>query len=249
MDPPLRAAHEKAHFRALRPLGTSHRRDQHGSSERLQRGFHHRLRGVGPLDRSPWVTARTASRKSGIGAGQAGKNVFKSVRWCSLPRTRCPRSQGKRRAERVSLGARATRPHVGRRPTGVFKRARGPRSQGKRRAERVSLGARATRPHVGRRPTGVSKRARCPRSQGRHRAERVSLGARAARPHVGRRPTGVFMRARCPRSQGKRRAERVSLGARATRPHVGRRPTRVFMRARCPRSREHLAPVAAWPQR
>ena len=59
-----------------------------------KRGFHHRLRGVGPLDRSPFVTARTASRKSGIGAGQAGKNVVKSVRWCRSPRTRCPRSQG-----------------------------------------------------------------------------------------------------------------------------------------------------------
>ena len=55
-----------------------------------QRGFHHRLRGVGPLERSPFVTARTASRKSGIGAGQAGKNVVKSVRWCRSPRTRCP---------------------------------------------------------------------------------------------------------------------------------------------------------------
>jgi len=31
---------------------------------------------------------------------------------------------------RASLGARASRPHVGRRPTGVFKRARCPRSQG-----------------------------------------------------------------------------------------------------------------------
>ena len=58
-----------------------------------KRDFHHRLRGVGPLDRSPWVTARTASRKSGIGAGRARKNEFKSVRWCSLPRTRCPRSR------------------------------------------------------------------------------------------------------------------------------------------------------------
>ena len=58
-----------------------------------KRGFHHRVRGVGPLDRSPWVTARTASRKSGIGAGQAGKNVVKSVGWCSLPRAGCPRSR------------------------------------------------------------------------------------------------------------------------------------------------------------
>ena len=58
-----------------------------------QRGFHHRLRGVGPLDRSLWVTARTASRKSGIGAGQVGKNVVKSVCWCSFPRTGCPRSR------------------------------------------------------------------------------------------------------------------------------------------------------------
>ena len=69
-----------------------------------KRGFHHRLRGVGPLDRSPWVTARTASRKSGIGAGQAGKNVVKSVCWCSLPRTGCPRSQ-------EGLAANSARPN------------------------------------------------------------------------------------------------------------------------------------------
>ena len=67
--------------------------------------------------------------------------------------------------ESAPLGARAARPQVGRRPTGVFMRARCPRSQGKRRAERPSLGARAARPHVGRRPTGVFMRARCPRSQ------------------------------------------------------------------------------------
>ena len=138
--------------------------------------------------------------------------------------------------ESAPLGARASRPQVDRRPTGVFMRARCPRSQGRRQAERPSLGSRASRPQVGRRPTGVFMRARCPRSRGRRQAERPSLGARASRPQVGRRPTGVFMRARCPRSQGKRRAERASLGARASRPQVGRRPTGVFMRARCPRS-------------
>ena len=34
-----------------------------------------------------------ASKKSGIGAGQAGKNVVESWGWCSLPRTGRPRSQ------------------------------------------------------------------------------------------------------------------------------------------------------------
>lgn len=38
-----------------------------------------RLPGRGKLDRHPCVTARTASRKSRIRAGQAEKNVIKSV--------------------------------------------------------------------------------------------------------------------------------------------------------------------------
>jgi len=141
--------------------------------------------------------------------------------------------------KRVSLGARAARPQVGRRPTGELKRARCPRSQGRHRAEGF-LGARAIRPQVGRRPTGELKRASCPRSRGRHRAEGF-LGARAARPQVGRRPTGELKRARCPRSRGRHRAEGF-LGARAARPQVGRRPTGELKRASRPRSRASLPP-------
>ena len=44
-------------------------------------------------ERSPFVTAGKASRKSGIRAGQAEKNVVKSWGWCSLPRTGCPRTR------------------------------------------------------------------------------------------------------------------------------------------------------------
>ena len=110
-------------------------------------------------------------------------------------RARCPRSQERHRlCHRLSrgdsthagpssvpgtacapLGARASRPQVGRRPTGVFKRARCPRSQ-----ERQRLCHRLSR--------GDSTHAAPARPPG----PRVPpLGARASRPQVGRRPTGV----------------------------------------------------------
>ena len=49
-------------------------------------------------------------------------------------------------ARTVPLGARASRPHVGRRPTGVFKRARCPRLHGDARAPRVASADRVDLP-------------------------------------------------------------------------------------------------------
>ena len=69
-------------------------------------------------------------------------------------RSRPPRAPLHRQDACTCRQARASRPHVDRRPTRVFERARCPRLQG------------ASRPHVGRGPTRVFERARCPRSQG-----------------------------------------------------------------------------------
>ena len=64
----------------------------------------------------------------------------KAHRYVQAGNARCPRSQESAHAERSFLGARASRPQVGRRPTGVFKRARCPRSRGVRRSRRLAWG-------------------------------------------------------------------------------------------------------------
>ena len=125
----------------------------------------------------------------------------------SLPRRLDPRGPGSVPGTAgVPLGARASRPQVGRRPTGVFKRARCPRSQERHRlSHRLSRGdsthaapARSPGPRASPWERGrparkwaegppVFKRARCPRSQERHRlSHRLSRGdsthAARARP-------------------------------------------------------------------
>ena len=174
-----------------------------------------------------------------------------------LKRARCPRSQENLDAERSFLGPRASRPHVGRRPTGVLKRARCPRSQGKRPCGAVFLGPRASRPQVGRRPTGVLKRARCPRSQVSIDAERSFPGARASRPHVGRRPTGV-QAGKMPALPGEPRCGAVFPGSAGVPPACGpkahrcssgqdaRAPGRASMRSGL--SRERGRPARMWAE-
>ena len=180
-------------------------------------------------------------------------------------RARCPRSQERHRlSHRLSRGdstrsthagsrsvpgtagapqgARASRPQVGRRPTGV-QAGKMPALPGKAPPVSSSLPKRLDaldprRPPLGPRDRGrparkwaagpqVFKRARCPRSQERHRlSHRLSRSDSTRSTHAG--PRSVPGTAGAP------------LGARASRPHVGRRPTGVFKRARCPRSQGAL---------
>ena len=207
------------------------------------------------------MTATTASRKSGIGAGQAGKNIVKSVGWCSFPRTGRPRSQGRPLRSAPFLGARASCPlqHTGGpsagRPLPASGRVRAgrPRSQGQPLRSAPSPGPRASCPleHTGGpsagRPLPASGRVRAgrPRSQGRPLRSASFPGSRAARPleHTGGPsagrplPASGRVRAGRPRSQGRPLRSAPFPGSRASCPQRAGGP-RLSMRARCPRSRE-----------
>ena len=150
-----------------------------------------------------------------------GPQVFK--------RARCPRSQGSDTGPRGSrLGARASRPQVGRRPTGV-QAGKMPALPGLRhRASWKPPGSAGVSPASGPKAHRCSsgQDARAPRAPTPGLVEAAWERGRLARKWA--EGPQVFKRARCPRSQGSDTGPRGSpLGSRASRPQVGRRPTGV----------------------
>ena len=134
---------------------------------------------------------RQVNRQSPASGPQAHRCV-QAGKMPALPGKPAPQ-RGSRVAGRLFLGARASRPQVGRRPTGV-QAGKIPALPGIRhRASQMPRpGSAASRPQVGRRPTGVQA-GKIPALPGiRHRASQMPRpGSAASRPQVGRRPTGV----------------------------------------------------------
>ena len=148
-----------------------------------------------------------------------------------------PALPGKRSCGAVFLGARASRPQVGRRPTGVFKRSRCPRSRESAHAERFSWerGRPARKWAEGPPVCSSGQDARAP---GKALMRSGFPGSAGVPPASGPKAHRCVQAVKMPALPGKRSCGAVFLGARASRPQVGRRPTGVFKRARCPRSRE-----------